>query len=196
MEILLATNNQKKLKELREILGGEKINILSLSDVGIDVDVEENGKTFEENALIKARAYRALSGKATLADDSGLVVIALDGAPGVYSARYSGVTGEEKDQANIDKLLRELGDREDREAYFACAIAFIDEEGNEHTVEGRCHGKIGTEKRGSYGFGYDPVFLVDGLNGKTMAELKPEEKNEISHRGNALKKIKKVLEQT
>ena len=196
MKLLIATNNNKKLNEIREILYGSAIEVLSMDDVGIDVEVEESGLTFAENALIKARELFKISGVPTLADDSGLVVEALGGAPGVFSARYSGVEGVNKDNANIEKLLKELSKTDkNRKAYFMCAIAFIDELGNENVVEGQCHGSIGNEKKGNNGFGYDPVFIVDGFNGKTMAELEPEIKNSISHRGNALRKIKKVLEQ-
>ena len=194
--LLIGTNNSHKLVEIREILDGNTIKILSMDDVGINLEVEENGLTFSENALIKARELFKISGVPTLADDSGLVVEALGGAPGVFSARYSGVEGANKDNANIEKLLKELNQtNQNRKAYFACAIAFIDELGNEHIVEGQCHGSIDNQKRGINGFGYDPVFIVDGFNGKTMAELEPEIKNSISHRGNALRKIKKVLEQ-
>ena len=196
MKLLIATNNNKKLNEIRKILDGSAIEILSMDDVGIDVEVEETGLTFAENALIKARELFKISGVPTLADDSGLVVEALGGAPGVFSARYSGVEGVNKDNANIEKLLKELSQTDqNRKAYFACAIALIDELGNENVVEGQCHGSIGNKKKGNNGFGYDPVFIVDGFNGKTMAELEPEIKNSISHRGNALRKIKKVLEQ-
>ena len=197
MKLLIGTNNNYKLEEIREILQGSDIEVLSMDDAGIDVEVEENGLTFPENALIKARELFKISGVPTLADDSGLAVEALGGAPGVFSARYSGVDGVNKDNANIEKLLNELSRQtnQNRKAYFACAIAFIDELGNENVVEGQCHGSIGNQKRGNNGFGYDPVFIVDGFNGKTMAELEPEIKNSISHRGNALRKIKKVLEQ-
>lgn len=196
MKILIGTNNAKKLKEIKEILADGEIDVLSMAEAGLDVEIEENGLTFAENALIKARELNKISGLPTLADDSGLVVEALGGAPGVFSARYSGVEGAGKDNANIDKLLKELSSHtENRIAYFACAIAFIDANGNEHSVEGRCHGSIGFARKGTNGFGYDPVFLVDGFDGKTMAELTPEIKNRISHRGIALKKIKKVLEQ-
>lgn len=196
MKLLIGTNNNNKLEEIREILDGSTMEILSLNDVGIDVEIEENGLTFSENALIKARELFKISGVSTLGDDSGLVVEALGGAPGVFSARYSGVDGVNRDNANIEKLLKELGQtNQNRKAYFACAIAFIDGLGNEHVVEGQCHGSIGYQKRGNKGFGYDPVFIVDGFNGKTMAELEPEIKNSISHRGNALRKINKVLEQ-
>ena len=196
MKLLIGTNNNNKLEEIREILQGINIEILSMNDAGIDVEVEENGRTFTENALIKARELFRISGVPTLADDSGLVVEALGGAPGVFSARYSGVEGVNKDNSNIEKLLKVLSQTsQNRKAYFACAIAFIDELGNEHVVEGQCHGSIGNQKKGNNGFGYDPVFIVDGFNGKSMAELEPEIKNSISHRGNALRKIKKVLEQ-
>jgi len=195
MKLLIGTNNKKKLKELREILSENGIEVVSMEEAGIETEVEENGTTFIENALLKARELNKLSGLPTLADDSGLVVKALNGAPGVFSARYSGVEGVEKDNANIEKLLHELRDQKDREAYFACAIALVENTGIEHVVEGQCHGEIGFERKGNYGFGYDPVFIVNGFSGKTMAELPPEMKNEISHRGNALKKIKKVLEQ-
>jgi len=195
MKILIATNNINKVKEIREILKGSSIDVFSMDEAGIDADIEENGSTFSENALIKARELFRISGGPTLADDSGLVVEALGGAPGVYSARYSGIEGSNKDDANIIKLLSDMKDIKNRKAYFACAIVFIDPSGNEHVVEGQCHGSIADTKKGINGFGYDSIFIVDGADGKTMAEISPEIKNNISHRGNALKKIKKVLEQ-
>jgi len=198
MKLLIGTNNQKKLKEMKTILTDINIELLTLEDVNILTDVEEHGLTFSENALLKAKEYYKLSKLPTIADDSGLVVESLEGAPGVFSARYSGVEGELKDNANIDKLLFELDKREragniDRSAYFACSIALIDENSNEYVVEGKVHGRISKVRKGENGFGYDPVFILDGYDGLSMAEIDTEIKNQISHRAIALTKIKEVL---
>ncbi len=188
MDILVATKNKGKLKEIKSILDG--YNVLGLDDIGIDVDVEENGTTFEENALIKAREISKLSGKTVIADDSGLEVDYLNGAPGIYSARYT----DGSDDDRVNKLLSELSGvpREKRGAHFTCAIAIVYADGEEHTFRGECYGIIGTEKKGDNGFGYDPVFFFEEYN-MTLAEASEEMKNKVSHRSIALEKLKKFL---
>lgn len=194
MEIIAATNNKNKLQEIMDILSDIGFKVLSLQDVGIEVDIEETGKTFRENALIKAREIHKLTGKASLADDSGLEVFALNGEPGVYSARYAGVEGVGKDKANNKKLLENMKNvpKDKRQARFVSAIAFIFPDGKEIVTEGYVNGMIGYEEKGENGFGYDPLFIVEGLD-KTMAELESSEKNKISHRANALEELKKIL---
>ena len=185
MQVVMATNNENKLREAREILSPLGIEVLSQTEAGVHVDPEENGSTFAENALIKARAVFDIVKKPVIADDSGLCVDALDGRPGVYSARYA-----PKDQL-CSKLLRELRDvpEEERGAYFCCTIAYIDENGS-GTVAGKCEGMIGYEERGTNGFGYDPVFVYGD---KTLAEMTAEEKNAISHRGAAMRQLCEVF---
>ena len=184
IKFLLATHNQNKLREFRVIMQeyadqiGE-FELLSLDDIGCFEDVVENGSTFEENALIKAKVGAAL-GYICFADDSGLAVDALDGAPGIYSARYSGVHGN--DEENNQLLLRNLEAHHNRSAKYVCAIACAFPTGEEFTVRGECHGVILKEYRGNAGFGYDPLFYVPELE-KTFAEATLEEKNKISHRG-------------
>ena len=166
----------------------------SLSELGIVSDPEEDADSFEGNARIKAlAAHEASGGMAALADDSGLVVDALGGAPGVYSSRYAGGHGD--DGANNAKLLRELASVEpnDRTARFVCALVFVDEDGTEFTSEGTVEGVIGYEERGANGFGYDPLFYADELDGLTTAEVDAETKNAISHRGRALRALRKEL---
>lgn len=194
MKVVAATNNKHKLEEIRDILKDIGYEVLSLNDVGIKIDIEENGTTFRENALIKAREIWKLTGKASIADDSGLEVFALNGAPGVYSARYAGVEGEEKDKANNKKLLEKMKEipEHKRQARFVSSIAFIFPDGKEIVTEGYIYGTIGYNEKGENGFGYDPIFIIDGLD-KTMAELTSEEKNKISHRANALEELKKEL---
>jgi len=194
LKVVAATNNKHKLEEIRDILKDIGYEVLSLNDVGIKIDIEENGTTFRENALIKAREIWKLTGKASIADDSGLEVFALNGAPGVYSARYAGVEGEEKDKANNKKLLENMKDipESKRQARFVSSIAFIFPNGKEIVTEGYIYGTIGYNEKGENGFGYDPIFIIDGLD-KTMAELTSEEKNKISHRANALEELKKEL---
>lgn len=187
--IVVASNNLHKIKEIKEIL--TQYNILSLEDIGFKDEIEENGKTFKENALIKAQTihkYLKESGKEylVLADDSGLCVDALDGAPGVYSARYAGTHGDE--QANRDKLLKKLEGKE-RTAYFNCTIAIVYPNGEYQIYEGKTYGKITTEEIGKKDFGYDCLFYSDDLN-KTFGEATEEEKNSVSHRARALEKIK------
>lgn len=170
------------------------IEVLSLEQCGIDVEVEETGETFIENALIKARAISKLTDMPVIADDSGLEVFALNGEPGVRSARYSGTEGDLKDQKNNEKLLENLHSipAEDRKARFCSVIAAVFPDNKEITAEGYVYGKIGYEAKGSNGFGYDPLFIVDGY-GMTMAELSPEIKNKISHRANALQQFVEQL---
>lgn len=203
MKIVLASRNAKKIKELRTLLAGyfQELEILSLDDVGITDEIEENGSTFEENALIKARAA-ATSGYLGVGDDSGLVVDALGGAPGIFSARYAaqcGYAGEHNDAANNAVLLENLSSipEDQRTAAFVCAIACVLPDGREWTVRGEAKGTILREYHGDGGFGYDPLFYVESM-GKTFAQLSPAEKNRISHRGVAMNafanKMKEMLE--
>ncbi len=193
--VVIATNNQHKVQEIETALNFEGWEFKSLREAGIHSDPEETGSLFIDNARIKAQAAFELAGCAVLADDSGLIVDALDGAPGVYSSRYSGIDGD--DAANNEKLLRELQGvaLESRTARFASVLVFIDEDGTETVAEGFVEGKIGFERKGANGFGYDPLFLPDECGGsKTMAELTQAEKNSISHRGNALRELKTKLQ--
>ena len=197
-KIVLASNNIKKIKELKEILKDYPYEIYSLKDMNIDIEVEEDGLTFEENAKKKAvETHQYLLNKGekgfiVLSDDSGLEVDCLNGAPGIYSARYAGEHGN--DYNNNIKLLKEMkhlkGD--DRRARFVCVIAVVFEDGSIKSVRGEVEGTIIEELKTEGGFGYDPLFFYNGFN-KTFGEATPEEKNEISHRGNALKKLKEIL---
>jgi len=194
MKMIAATNNSHKLEEIRAILKGKGIEVISLADAGLDIEIEENGDSFMDNALIKAREVFRLTGEAAIADDSGLEVDALKGQPGVKSARYSGESGTDKDKKNNEKLKNALKDvpADMRGARFCSAIAAVFPQGKEITAEGYVYGKIGYEEKGEHGFGYDPLFIVDGYD-RTMAELDSEEKNRISHRANALKEFVKKL---
>ena len=193
--IVVATGNAHKLTEIRDILGEvlPDVEFVSLAQLGDFDDPEETGTTFEANALIKAEAAVAETGFSAIADDSGLVVDALDGEPGVYSARYAGVHGY--DAANNAKLLRNLENVEDadRTARFMSVVALVRADGIVLSGEGSCEGMIGHELRGDHGFGYDPLFLPNDTPGKTMAELTPEEKNAISHRFHALQNLSREL---
>jgi len=194
MKMVAATNNSHKLEEIRTILKAKGIEVKSLKEAGLDIEIEETGDTFVENALIKAREVMRLTGEAAIADDSGLEVNAICGQPGVKSARYSGETGADMDRKNNEKLkeaLKNIPD-EKRGARFCSAIAAVFPDGKEITAEGFVYGKIGYMEKGEQGFGYDPLFIIDGC-GKTMAELDPEEKNKISHRANALKEFSNKL---
>lgn len=192
MKLFIATSNMNKVKEMREMLSDLDVEILSKEDVGELPEVEEDRGTFAGNALKKAKVMQQEVNLPTIADDSGLSVEALNGNPGVYSARFAGE--DATDQENNRKLLGLLSGLEDnrRRAHFVCVMAFIDEDGNEEIVEGQCHGEIGFEPRGNNGFGYDPLFIPDGYK-KTFAQLESEVKNKISHRARALEKMKKVL---
>ena len=189
-EVVLATTNQGKVREFSKLLGGVFENVISLKQLDSPPEVIENGATFRDNALKKAREIAQYSDKLTLADDSGLEVEALDGRPGVYSARYSGENATDK--TNIEKLLDELGDNPNRNARFVCVLALVDPKGDELVVEGFCEGIILNEPRGEGGFGYDPVFYLPDRE-KTMAEIDPELKNRISHRANACKLLAEYL---
>lgn len=190
MKIAIATNNKNKLKEIRSVLGGHFDAMYSLEDLGIEIDIAETGATLTENALIKARTIRDIAGIPALADDSGLMVDALDGAPGVYSARYA---GEEHDDAKNNALLVRNLQGKERTAHFCSVIALSYPDGKELTAEGRVEGHILDEPRGNNGFGYDPLFFCDEI-GKTFAEANPDEKNSVSHRGRALRNMLKLLE--
>lgn len=191
MKIVFATNNNHKLSEIRQILG-EGFEVLSLSDIGCNADIPETGTTLEENAVIKARYVHERYGIGVFADDTGLEVEALGGAPGVYSARYAGGEGHDS-EANMRKLLQELSGRENRQARFRTVVAYIPEGGEKaYLFEGICSGEITLEKRGQAGFGYDPVFLPQGYDG-TFAELGDETKNKISHRAKAVAKFAAFL---
>lgn len=192
--VVIATNNAHKVEEIETALDFEGWEFKSLKDAGLVSDPDETGSTFLENARIKARAAHDIAGTAVLADDSGLIVDALDGAPGVFSSRYSGIDGD--DRANNVKLLQELGavPYEQRTARFATVLVFIDENGSETVAGGFVEGHIGFAERGEHGFGYDPLFFPDAYNGDvTMAELTQGQKNAISHRGNALRELRKKL---
>ena len=189
--LALASNNFGKLKELKELLG-HRFDVRSMREMGIDLDVEETGETFEENALIKAHALMERTHCATLADDSGLCVDQLGGRPGVYSARYCGVHGD--DEANNQLLLKELADKpEPHRAHYGAAVALCRPGREDIVVYGRCDGQIIGEYRGSRGFGYDPLFLSDDL-GVTFAEASPEAKNGVSHRARAIRMVLDRLE--
>lgn len=192
MNIVLATKNKGKVKELEELLSDLNIHILPLSDFPQVGDIEERGKTFEANALIKAREAARMTGYVAMADDSGLAVDALDGRPGVFSARYAGEGAG--DEANNQKLIEDLKDvpHDKRSAAFVCCMAVADPSGNSITASGKCEGIIRDIPLGDGGFGYDPLFYVEEY-GYTMAELSPEIKNKISHRGRAVAELKKIL---
>lgn len=194
-KLILASNNQKKIKEIKEILKEEKIEVLSLKEINLDIDVIEDGNTFEENAIKKSKEiYEELKGKGfndfiVMSDDSGLAVDYLNGEPGVYSARYAGEHGNDK--LNNEKLLNSLKgvNKEERKARFICHIALIDNNEKYIGVRGEVEGYILESESGASGFGYDPLFFYEPLK-KTFAELSSEEKNKISHRGKALNSIK------
>ena len=191
-KLIFATSNPNKLREIKEILAGLDYEILSMKEAGVDVDIVEDGKTFEENAFIKARAVAKASGALALADDSGLEVDAMDKAPGVYSARWMGrdTSYDVKNQAIIDNL-KGVPD-EERTARFVCACAAVFPSGDEFVITQTMEGRIGYEIAGANGFGYDPIFYLPEY-GKTSAEISPEEKNAISHRGKALRKMAEMI---
>lgn len=188
MKMVLSSDNAHKLREFREILATGGIELLSKSECGCTIEVEETGSSFLENARLKASAVAKALGMAAIADDSGLCVDAMDGAPGLYSARFTG-SHEDSDQARNDYLLECLQGQENRSAHYDCAICCIMPDGTEISSEAICSGRIGYAEQGSGGFGYDPLFWPDGYD-CTMAEMTPEEKNAISHRGKALRAFK------
>jgi len=195
MKIIFATGNEGKMREIREIMEDAQAEIISMKQAGIQLDIDENGATFEENALIKARAVAACGearGAVVMADDSGLVIDALNGEPGIYSARYLGEdTPYAVKNAKLIERLNGVPD-EQRTARFVCAIAAVWPDGTERVVRGTIEGRIGYEEKGENGFGYDPIFYVPEL-GCTTAELTEEAKNRISHRGRALQLMKEEI---
>ena len=198
MKIIFATGNKNKMKEIRMILSDLGMEILSMKEVGIDVEVEEYGKTFEENAMIKAKAIAGLDkvknmNAIVMADDSGLEIDYLNNEPGIYSARYAG-TDTSYDIKNSLLLSRMKGvPDEERTARFVCAIAAVFPDGSHEVVRGTMEGKIGYEIAGGNGFGYDPIFYLPEY-GCTSAELAPEKKNELSHRGKGLRMMREIME--
>lgn len=195
MKIIIATGNAGKMKEIKSIFNNSGYEVVSMKEEGISADVDENGATFEENALIKAREIAKLSGHIVLADDSGLEVDALNKEPGIYSARYM---GEDTPYSvkNASLIARLDGvEFEKRTARFVCAVAAVYPDGKELVVRETMEGYIGYEEKGKNGFGYDPIFYLKEFD-KTSAEISLEEKNEISHRGKAFRAIKKLMEET
>jgi XTP/dITP diphosphohydrolase len=192
-KLLVATNNPGKLKEYADLLDGLPAALTTPAQEVLSMEVKESGTTFAENAILKARAYAEASGLLTLADDSGLEVDALGGAPGVRSARYAGEGASDADRYRL--LLRHLADvpEKERTARFRCVVAIATPGGDVHTAEGRCEGLIGFEPRGTHGFGYDPVFYMPD-RGQTMAELPAEVKNRISHRARAIQAALPILQ--
>ena len=192
MKLVLASKNEKKLKEMNEILSGMEVEVCLQADVGIDVDVEETGTTFEENSMLKAKAIMEASGLPAIADDSGLCVDALNGAPGVYSARYGGEGLD--DAGRYRMLLANMPKGQPRTAKFVSVITCCFPNGDVLAARGECPGTIAFAPMGEGGFGYDPVFFLPKLK-KTFAQLSPEEKNAISHRGKALESFQAKLEE-
>lgn len=193
MKIVFATNNSHKLEEIRQILG-KSIEVLSLADINCHEDIPETAPTIEGNAMMKARYVYDKYGTPCFADDTGLEVEALDGAPGVYSARYAGGEGHDS-EANMRKLLHELEGKENRRAQFRTVIALIEQKDGKpvaHTFEGKIEGHISDEKRGTSGFGYDPIFVPEGYE-QSFAELGNEIKNKISHRARAVARLAEYL---
>ena len=190
MVFAVATNNQKKLKEIQRILDSFGITAKTLKELDINIEIEENGTTFEENAVIKAKAIAEICGLPTISDDSGLEVDALNGAPGVYTARFAGEHAT--DDENIDKLLAEMEgvEKEKRTARFVSAVCLYMPDGRNTVCRGTCEGWIGWERIGDGGFGYDPVFMVDEIS---YSQMSPEAKDAISHRGSALRQLKEKI---
>lgn len=194
MRIIFATGNEGKMREIRMILADLGMEILSMKEAGISADIVEDGATFEENAVIKAKGIAALCSDIVLADDSGLEIDALNKEPGVYSARYMGEdTSYRIKNANLIERLEGVPD-EQRTARFVCAIAAVLPDGRVLQTKAAMEGRIGYEERGENGFGYDPIFMLPEY-GKTTAELSPEEKNKLSHRGKALRLMKEKLKE-
>ena len=193
MKIIFATGNEGKMKEIREILADPQVEVLSMKEAGITADIEENGKSFEENAVIKAKAVMEICHEIVLADDSGLEIDYLNKEPGIYSARYMGedTSYRIKNQNLIDRL--EGVPDEKRTARFVCVIAAAFPDGEVIIARGTIEGRIGYEERGENGFGYDPIFYVPEY-GCSTAQLSPEVKNQISHRGKALREMKRKLQ--
>ena len=192
MKFVLATNNPKKLKEMAEILGTLGVEVVSPKELGIHIEVEETGTTFAENAMLKAKAICEAANLPAIADDSGLVVDALNGEPGIYSARY-GLGHEATDEQRYRYLLNKLGDEKDRSARFVCCICCTFPNGDVIRARGECEGEILYGPSGANGFGYDPIFKPHCCD-RSMSEISPEEKNRISHRANAMVKFAELFE--
>ena len=193
MKLILATNNSHKVREFKEILEPMGFEVVSQREAGYILEVEETGTTFEENSYLKAHAVTEASGLPAIADDSGIMAEALGGAPGVYSARYTG-NDEDTDADRMYFLLKNMENETDRRAKFVSCISCTFPDGTEIAARGECHGTLTYEPRGENGFGYDPIFLPNGYD-RTTAELSPDEKNAISHRGQALRIFKGKLEE-
>ncbi len=191
-KLLLATNNPGKAREYKSLLSGVPFELVTPAEVGISAEVEEKGKTFEENARLKATALAAESGLLTLADDSGLEVDALGGEPGTLSARYAGKNASDADRVNYLLAKMQGVPQEKRQARFRCVIAIATPQGEVELCSGECEGFIALKPKGNRGFGYDPIFYLPEL-GKTMAELSPDEKNKVSHRGRAAERARELL---
>lgn len=190
MRLIIASNNKHKIYEIKKMLGGKFSEILSLAEAGITHETVEDGETFLGNAFKKAREIAEISGAASLADDSGICVDALDGAPGVYSARFSG--GDDEDNNRL--LLEKLSGKTNRGAHYTCAMALVYPDGKEISAEGYMYGEITDTPRGERGFGYDPLFIPTGEH-RTVAQMTDEEKNAISHRANALAAILEKIQE-
>lgn len=188
MRVILATNNAHKVEEFKRLFADTQVEVVSQSEAGCHFEVDETGTTFEENSYLKAKAVTDAAGAIAVADDSGLVVDALNGEPGIYSARY-GLGHQATDKERYTYLLNKLGDAKDRSARFVCSICCTFPNGDVIRARGECEGDILYAPRGENGFGYDPIFCPDDGGGRTMAELKPEEKNAISHRGKAMREF-------
>ena len=189
MKLIIASNNKHKIYEIKTILGERFEEIVSLREAGIAHETVEDGKTFMENAIKKAREIAEISGSASLADDSGITAHALGDEPGVFSARYAGIDGGHgADEANNALLLSNLADKEDKGAHYTCAMALVYPDGRTICAEGYMYGRVTPDARGDRGFGYDPIFIPEGES-RTVAEMTDEEKNAISHRGKALAEL-------
>ena len=191
MDIIIASNNQGKIREFKKILEPIGYNVISQKEAGINIELEETGRTFRENSELKARAIYELTHKRVLADDSGIEVDYLNGAPGIYSARYMGLGSDEERTNYVLKQLEGIEESK-RNARFVCCICYIDENGNEQFAEGYWKGKLATEIKGENGFGYDPIFIPEGEK-RTSAEMLPEEKNLKSHRAQALQRLLEII---
>ena len=193
MKLIIASNNKHKIYEIKKILKDRFDEIVSIREAGIEHETVEDGSTFMENAIKKAREIAEISGVPALADDSGICAHALDGAPGIYSARFAGIDGgHASDEANNRRLLELLADKDDKGAHYTAAVAIVFPSGDTVTAEGHMYGSITPDARGERGFGYDPIFIPDGYD-VTVAELTDDEKNAISHRGKALRALYSAL---
>ena len=187
MKMIVASNNQDKIREIKSIF--TEYDIYSLKDLNLNIDVEETGTTFEENAYIKAKSIFDITGEMVLADDSGIEIEALNWAPGIYSARFA---GNHDDEANNDLVLEKLKNEKNRKARYTCALCLFYKDGSHKIIKEHCYGKITYERMGTGGFGYDPLFYLDEIN-KTFGQVSLEEKNKYSHRAKALRKLREII---